>query len=328
MKSQFRVELDDFTMVGKTVARRDSQNRITVCSVGLSRGLEEETGWGLLRVYPLSKNNCPKDWSVCQIPLERNPKDSRKESWKLAGDRSAENHDAINSAITLTSETNSHGMRDLIEEHTVSSIAEANRMKISLCFIRPTWTEIDHTPHKESPSYDQISLIPEAEREFDPYGPDALPYTPVMRFGDKNGIHRLQYRDWGTCELLRKGGPSTRHKVFGANRLDEPGQVLLCGSMNGRRNVWLVIKAFRLDEQLSLIGPNQRKQISDRDRSVVIGLAGGMCLACGSGESLEVDHVVPIISGGSSELSNLQALCAKCNRNKWTRTIDYRELAA
>lgn len=48
--------------------------------------------------------------------------------------------------------------------------------------------------------------------------------------------------------------------------------------------------------------------------------AGASCAYCftagGPGNPLVVDHVVPHSKGGSSDISNLQALCEACNRAK------------
>lgn len=58
----------------------------------------------------------------------------------------------------------------------------------------------------------------------------------------------------------------------------------------------------------------RRKSLGAKVRAQV--LAAGKCAACGSTEDLQVDHIVPIVRGGSCELDNLQALCAPCNRAK------------
>lgn len=50
-------------------------------------------------------------------------------------------------------------------------------------------------------------------------------------------------------------------------------------------------------------------------------LHGARCAACGATEDLVIDHIVPIVRGGSCEESNLQALCAPCNRAKGRRTM-------
>jgi 5-methylcytosine-specific restriction endonuclease McrA len=38
-----------------------------------------------------------------------------------------------------------------------------------------------------------------------------------------------------------------------------------------------------------------------------------VCASCGAGEDLTVDHIVPLLRGGSSDPSNLQTLCRTCN---------------
>lgn len=41
------------------------------------------------------------------------------------------------------------------------------------------------------------------------------------------------------------------------------------------------------------------------------------CEACGSTESLQIDHVVPIAAGGSDDKHNLRVLCRRCNLIAW-----------
>lgn len=33
-------------------------------------------------------------------------------------------------------------------------------------------------------------------------------------------------------------------------------------------------------------------------------------------KNLQVDHIIPLAQGGANDMSNLQTLCAKCNREK------------
>ena len=48
------------------------------------------------------------------------------------------------------------------------------------------------------------------------------------------------------------------------------------------------------------------------------------CACCGDKKPLTVDHILPVSMGGKNYISNIQALCGKCNSTKNTKHIDYR----
>jgi 5-methylcytosine-specific restriction endonuclease McrA len=63
------------------------------------------------------------------------------------------------------------------------------------------------------------------------------------------------------------------------------------------------------------LGPHLRRAVFERDSYT--------CQHCGvsssAGSKLRVEHIVPVVCGGSSELDNLQTLCASCNARKGER---------
>ena len=75
-----------------------------------------------------------------------------------------------------------------------------------------------------------------------------------------------------------------------------------------------------------------RTPISGSVKYRVLTRARGRCECCGAHEhqrALEVDHIVPRNQGGSDVLSNLQALCFRCNAGKRdTDCTDFRGVQA
>lgn len=51
---------------------------------------------------------------------------------------------------------------------------------------------------------------------------------------------------------------------------------------------------------------------------------GNRCLRCGKKRPLSKDHVIPVLLGGSNDISNIQPLCRSCNSSKGASIVDYR----
>lgn len=67
---------------------------------------------------------------------------------------------------------------------------------------------------------------------------------------------------------------------------------------------------------ISICGFSQSRYISTTTKKIVFTRDGGACQCCGSSQNLEYDHIIPFSCGGSSDVSNIQLLCMKCNRSK------------
>lgn len=75
-------------------------------------------------------------------------------------------------------------------------------------------------------------------------------------------------------------------------------------------------------EQLNQKPSNSRKTISAELRLLVYKADGYQCINCGTNESLTVDHIRPIVRGGTNDLDNLQTMCQPCNSTKGAKTMD------
>jgi len=74
-------------------------------------------------------------------------------------------------------------------------------------------------------------------------------------------------------------------------------------------------------ERLSPEDHRASNRIPDRVRAAVMVRDGGRCRICYRAINLQIDHIVPVSKGGTSEESNLQTLCGRCNRRKWKKLI-------
>ena len=62
-----------------------------------------------------------------------------------------------------------------------------------------------------------------------------------------------------------------------------------------------------------------RINIPSSVRKYVLQRNNDRCQSCGKRETetqLNIDHIVPLAKGGSNDISNLQVLCGRCNRQK------------
>lgn len=236
--------IDDFVMLGKTVPEPNSDGRVLVCSAGYSGTLRS-----LIRVYPLAKHGSPPRWSISTVRLERNPNDSRHESFKLAGDRRPGAHERINVEFNVTDETPPGQRAELLRRCVADSIAEANQRRLSLAVLHPEAMSLEFEHNPTSPDSPQLALFdvgPAPE-----HGARRFPFIPRIRFRDAAGEHRLMLRDWGVYELMRKHNnlidmtDGERRRYVGEALHLDPTCSLLVGNLNNQRTAWLVISVLR-----------------------------------------------------------------------------------
>lgn len=109
-------------------------------------------------------------------------------------------------------------------------------------------------------------------------------------------VSHLRQKNWFVHEMIE--GLDTAHTV--AKRLvRSPGVVAPA--------VATVVASLPGDAR-SKVTAKLRLQIFARD--------GHRCVQCGAQPPLELDHIMPVSRGGSSEPENLQSLCVPCNRAK------------
>lgn len=124
--------------------------------------------------------------------------------------------------------------------------------------------------------------------------------------------HRANSRKWRAQNLAKATAALKRWKSANPERVREIGRV----SANNRR---------------AKIAQNGGTFTID-DVAEILEKQNGHCAACPRDTSLEIDHILPVVLGGSSDPINLQLLCLPCNRSKgkkhpdvWREEIRLRE---
>lgn len=77
-----------------------------------------------------------------------------------------------------------------------------------------------------------------------------------------------------------------------------------------------IIEKIPERETLNVDSSRASRYIPDAVKAAVIVRCGGRCVNCGRTDDLQIDHRIPVARGGTSDESNLDALCGRCNRRK------------
>lgn len=95
-----------------------------------------------------------------------------------------------------------------------------------------------------------------------------------------------------------------------------PDEVMALAHERERRRRRRIDRAMDMMQAETGAAVPRREGLPEEVKREVFRRDGGRCVACGSNELLQFDHVIPVALGGSSTTANLQLLCAPCNRDK------------
>lgn len=81
-------------------------------------------------------------------------------------------------------------------------------------------------------------------------------------------------------------------------------------------------RRYRLNpEPFKVRAKARNRSIDPPDYNYTLILKSDPCSYCGRRGRIEIDHIVPVSSGGHSEFMNLTAACPSCNRSKTNGTL-------
>ncbi len=230
--------IDDLVVLGRGAPDQMSDGRITICAAGWS------PKFGFVRIYPTRTSSPLKQWNRVSVPVERNPVDSRAESWKIRGSKSE--WDNLDRKIAVVGRVEGQEKRQLVRSLVTGCVNETNDRHGSLAIIEPL--ELSGYLSERSdvdPSVQRTLDGDELQRTKHGYR-----YQPRLQYKCSHcvskGGHDQQLIEWGCYEWFRKE-PGREAQVFDNLRLGDPAweHFLFVGNQANHRKSFLAIGVLR-----------------------------------------------------------------------------------
>lgn len=236
------IHLTDIICLGLAVPEQISDGRKTVCMAAYHEDL------GLIRIYPCRVDMGMHRWQRFSAYIERNPQDTRYESFKLYGSRDGWD--------SLSVSANGVLRRDeriaLVNKIKTTCIHDINTSRFSLGIIKPM--EIMSVWYEPNPSYTkpkQHSIALVKSDEWAATKSD-FPFHPRMIYRCHPNCpgHNQTILEWGAYEWLRKTS-GDEYQIIENWRLTDPQyeHFLLVGNQAQHRNSFLVINVLWFKRQ-------------------------------------------------------------------------------
>lgn len=178
VKGSERHALNGF-IVGQTAPERQANGTLSVCTAVYTYA------HGLVRVYPVPWQLRAPLWSRIECEVERNPKDSRRESWKVLGDRMldggmfAYEHFRVGQKVELSAGEK----QAILDEIKVGCIHNLNDKYVSIGVVEPRMDTLEvlwktRANNRDADAFDLARVIsnPRFTSKTD------LPLMPYVRF--------------------------------------------------------------------------------------------------------------------------------------------------
>lgn len=220
--------LEDVIMLARTVPEPSKKYGVRVCSVAYSPELKS-----LIRIYPLLPGESMKQRHKFRIELERNPFDSRIESFKKIS------HTATGEQATKDD------IKDILDQLLVQDVTLLNDARLSLGALKASSkTYFVNMKSKAFVDPSQLCLFgkPDLASHVFKTGQDYahIPYITIPMLSKQK---TFQLREWGIYRLLEKHNGNISDTYLRGIFKDDDAY-LIVGNLNGCRTVWIVCSYY------------------------------------------------------------------------------------
>ncbi|MDH5483322.1 MAG: hypothetical protein OEY22_10690 [Candidatus Bathyarchaeota archaeon] len=231
--------VDDFIVLGRGCPERVKNGRVTVCVAGYSGK------HGFMRVYPTRVGMPLRQWSIVKVPLERNPQDTRKESWKIQGSKGE--WQKLDEKIQVIGELERQHRINLIANLADKCANVLNEEKRSLGIVKPIIEKCYLSEQADFDTSIQLTLLGIPQ----PKVKEQYPFIPRIKYRCSGCMARVshdqQVLEWGFYEWIRKN-PNKADEVWQNALIFSPKHEIffLVGNMFRYRNIFLIVSVLRL----------------------------------------------------------------------------------
>lgn len=226
--------IEDLIVLGKSVPSEIHNGRATVCTAGYSYEL------GLVRLYPTNVYSPLKRWNIVRVPVEKDPQDSRFESWKIQG--SKREWTRLHEKIEVVDQLHRSERQKLIASMVDGCVLDLNQERRSLGIVQPV---IEKCYFKEEPNFDSTAQQ-ELFGGFKPTTKKQYPEYPRIRYRctecKTKTHHDQQVLEWGFYEWMRKN-PDNIEQVWENVRInsDDREKYFFVGNQRNQRTSFMII---------------------------------------------------------------------------------------
>jgi hypothetical protein len=245
--------IDDLIVLGRACPEPIRDGRITVCLGGYSLTL------GFVRIYPTRTDMPWRRWDIVRVEVEKDDRDTREESWKIAGSRTE--WEGLSSKIERVGRFPQGKWRDLVGNLADGCVQDINEARRSLGIVKPN---IINRYFTDNPLYGRMfqQVLPglgestKVKRDF--------PVEPRVTYRCSDcraqNPHDQQVLEWGFYRWISKN-PDNLDQVWENALLDSPDHdiYLFVGNQFRFRTSFMVISILRVPA-----GPMQSPLVSYR----------------------------------------------------------------
>lgn len=238
MSSEQRI-IDDLVVLGRAVPEPIKNGRVTVCIGGYSRNI------GFVRIYPTKPLTPVHRWDIVEIPVERDSRDTRMESWKIQGSKSE--WDRLDQKVKVVSRLRREERLNLIANLTDGCVKDINDQKRSLGIVKPSIEKCYFCPEEDYDPTLQKTLfglpLPTSKKQHRQF-PKVKYRCPECR---TKKHHNQTVLEWGFYEWMRKN-PHNNEQVWENAKFKSPKHQIyfFVGNMREYRTAFLIISTLPL----------------------------------------------------------------------------------